>query len=470
MAIQTLIQRFDGAYPVGASVGVQSGGHTDFRQICNNVSEFQTFFTQIGQEIRQEGLTTYELDNKVSKRCKKNGANWEWEIIPTTAEVLKMIQDEIAKIPPGSGGEGHTHSNKTELDKIAAGDKEKWDGYQSQLEQMKTDTYTKTEVDKKISDIILESGNITFRDILPNEIFEIEITPPVTIPVTGVSLNKSTSTLTVGNTEQLTATISPSNATNKTLTWNSSDTNKATVSSTGLVTAVSEGNTIITVTTQDGNKTATCNVTISNASSIPTVVQSGLILHYNAIGGSGTVINDLSGNNNDGVFKSMDSSAWQSDGSVKGNGSGHIESTNNIGVSNSLPRTIQFKFKQDGSNIITGHGNATNSLSVLPYGDNYILYDENDTSSSYIPFPTTPGVITDIAITYDGTKYEMYSNGVKLSGSCTNLSKTVSDSKLFIFAGGGSMFNNSNHNIYYIAVYDRVLTSGEIQNNYDNNK
>jgi uncharacterized protein YjdB len=83
--------------------------------------------------------------------------------------------------------------------------------------------------------------------------------------VTGVSLNKDTLTLYVGGTETLTATVAPSDATNKKVTWASSDENVATVNDAGVVTAVAEGTATISVTTVDGNKTATCNVTVSHA-------------------------------------------------------------------------------------------------------------------------------------------------------------------------------------------------------------
>ena len=83
-----------------------------------------------------------------------------------------------------------------------------------------------------------------------------------TVPVTGVSLNKSTLTLTEGDSETLTATVAPANATDKTVTWSTSDANIATVSN-GKVTAVAEGTAKVTVTTTDGGKTATCNVTVN---------------------------------------------------------------------------------------------------------------------------------------------------------------------------------------------------------------
>jgi len=83
-------------------------------------------------------------------------------------------------------------------------------------------------------------------------------------PVTEVTLNKTSLSLTVGGTATLTATITPYNATNKNVTWNSSNASVATVMSNGVVTAVAAGNTVITVTTADGGFTATCEVTVQS--------------------------------------------------------------------------------------------------------------------------------------------------------------------------------------------------------------
>ena len=84
------------------------------------------------------------------------------------------------------------------------------------------------------------------------------------IPVTGVTLNKTALNLVTGASESLVATISPSNATNKDVEWTSSNTNVATVDTTGKVTGVSAGSATITVKTKDGSKVATCNVTVKN--------------------------------------------------------------------------------------------------------------------------------------------------------------------------------------------------------------
>jgi len=85
----------------------------------------------------------------------------------------------------------------------------------------------------------------------------------VAVPVTGVSLNKTSASLVFSGTEDLTATITPSNATNQNITWSSSNTAVATVSAAGVVTAIKVGTANITVTTADGGKTASCNITVN---------------------------------------------------------------------------------------------------------------------------------------------------------------------------------------------------------------
>ena len=90
-----------------------------------------------------------------------------------------------------------------------------------------------------------------------------EPVPPV-VSVTGVTLNKATITLLVGGSETLTATVAPKDAANKKVAWKSSDAAVATVDANGKVTGVKAGEATITVTTEDGGKTATCKVTVSD--------------------------------------------------------------------------------------------------------------------------------------------------------------------------------------------------------------
>ena len=81
--------------------------------------------------------------------------------------------------------------------------------------------------------------------------------------VTGITLNNSTLKIKVGGTGQLTATVSPTNASNKSVSWSSSNTNVATVNHNGVVTAVSEGSCTIMAKAKDGSgKKATCAITV----------------------------------------------------------------------------------------------------------------------------------------------------------------------------------------------------------------
>lgn len=105
----------------------------------------------------------------------------------------------------------------------------------------------------------------------------------VSVPVTGVTLSSTTKSLTVGDTLTLTATVAPSDATTKTVSWKSSNTSAATVSSSGVVTAVAAGSATITVTTTDGNKTASCDVTVAAAAFDGIRVVAAQSLGYNYI-------------------------------------------------------------------------------------------------------------------------------------------------------------------------------------------
>ena len=87
------------------------------------------------------------------------------------------------------------------------------------------------------------------------------------IHVTAVSLNQKSISIKKGETYSLTATVKPSNATNKSVSWKSSSTSVATVSANGMITAVSPGTATITATTVDGNYTASCTVTVTNNTS-----------------------------------------------------------------------------------------------------------------------------------------------------------------------------------------------------------
>lgn len=87
---------------------------------------------------------------------------------------------------------------------------------------------------------------------------------PEIVAVENVTLNKTSASLEVGETEQLTATVKPADAANKSVRWKSNDENVVSVDANGKLTAISSGMATVTVTTEEGNFTALCKVTVTN--------------------------------------------------------------------------------------------------------------------------------------------------------------------------------------------------------------
>ena len=102
-------------------------------------------------------------------------------------------------------------------------------------------------------------------------------TVTVTNPISGISLSQESLSLTKGGTSTLTVTYNPTDADNRSVTWNSSNTSVATVSTSGKVTAVASGTATITATSANG-KTATCTVTVTNPVSSISLSQTSLSL------------------------------------------------------------------------------------------------------------------------------------------------------------------------------------------------
>ena len=111
---------------------------------------------------------------------------------------------------------------------------------------------------------------------------------PATVAVTGVTVAPAALTLEVGQTGALTATVTPTTATNKAVTWTSSAPAIATVDASGTVKGIAPGTATITVKTADGGKTATCAVTVK-AAAAPAVKVTGITLNHASI----TVNGDL---------------------------------------------------------------------------------------------------------------------------------------------------------------------------------
>lgn len=160
--------------------------------------------------------------------------------------------------------------NKTSI-RIEVGDK-----YSLKATISPTDASNKT-VSWKTSDksvaTVSSNGTVTAKKLGKTTItvttadgaYTAKCTVNVVNKVTGVKLNASAKTLYLNKTLTLKATVSPSNATDKTVKWSSSDTAVATVSSKGVVTSVKPGTAVITAKTTDGSFMAKCTVTVKRA-------------------------------------------------------------------------------------------------------------------------------------------------------------------------------------------------------------
>ena len=115
--------------------------------------------------------------------------------------------------------------------------------------------------------------------------YQISVVP---VAIESVSLNKNSTSIPAGSSETLIATVNPSTATDKTVTWTSSDVSVATVDSNGKVTAIKEGTAKITATA--GGKSATCDVTVTKAASVRIDVSSNLVNNTITARGSNMVL------------------------------------------------------------------------------------------------------------------------------------------------------------------------------------
>lgn len=116
--------------------------------------------------------------------------------------------------------------------------------------------------------MMTSTSYMTENKLTPSTIAEINISiseiVPRTIYITGLTMSNSTLKLAPTNTKQLSVTISPTNADNKEITWTTENEDIATVSNSGLVTAIADGKVNIVATANDGSgETAVCVVTVA---------------------------------------------------------------------------------------------------------------------------------------------------------------------------------------------------------------
>lgn len=254
-----------------------------------------------------------------------------------------------------------------------------------------------------------------------------------TAPVTGITLSKTATSIPVGSTETLTATVLPSTAANPGVSWTSNNTAVATVNaSTGQITAVAKGTATITATALDGSgATATCTATI---------IQEGALTGKFSVA-SGTQVYFSRGNLQATTTNSGTSWSWSfaehqwdyigintANDKINGNGSvsaagtvdlfGWSTAATTYGIHNSKnDGTYSGSFKDWGENAITNGGNTANSWRT-PTNDEWTYLMETRPGATV--GATANARYTDATINTDGTSCNgriLFPDGVTFDAS-----------------------------------------------------
>jgi pectate lyase len=235
-----------------------------------------------------------------------------------------------------------------------------------------------------------------------------------TVPVTGVTVSPTSSTITSANgTVQLAATVAPSNATNTTVIWSSSNTAVATVSATGLVTGIANGSATITVKTNDGAKTATCAITVNISTSTVSVT---------------------------GVTVSPTSSAITT-------ANGTVQLTATVAPANATNKSVSWT----SSNTSIATVSSTGLVTGIANGSATITVKTNDgaktaTCTINVSISTTPPTPSTDMIGYATVSGEGYTTTTGGSGGATRTISTLAD----LQAWATSRENNTTPEIVYI--------------------
>jgi uncharacterized protein YjdB len=242
-----------------------------------------------------------------------------------------------------------------------------------------------------------------------------------TVSVTGVSLSPSSLSGVVGGSGSLTATVDPSNATDKSVTWSSSNSSVATVTN-GTVNYTGVGSATITVKTNDGNHTATANVTVSSATVSVTGVSLSPSSLSGVVGGSGSLtatVDPLNATDKSVTWSSSNSSvATVTNGMVNYTGvgsatitvktnDGNHTATANVTVSSTTVSVTGVSLSPSSlSGVVGGSGSLTATVNPLNATDKSVTWSSSNSSVATVTNGTVNytgvGSVTITVKTNDG--------------------------------------------------------------------
>ena len=267
--------------------------------------------------------------------------------------------------------------------------------------------------------------------------------------VTGISLNKTSATINNGETLQLTYSVTPSNATNKAVTWTSSNTAVATVSSGGLVTAKARGTATITATTTDGsNLSASCEITVKQLATGITLNKTTATINNGETLQLTASVTPSNANNTAVTWTSSNTSVATVSGSglvtAKGRGTASITATTTDGTNLSatceitvnqlatsislsqttasivIDKTLQLTATVSPSNTTNKTVAWSSSNTAIATVDNTGLVTAKNVGSATITATTTDG--TNLSATCQVTVTPQLATGISLNQSSAEIS------------------------------------------------
>jgi len=227
------------AYSYSATVSVTTRNYTD--------GTISVDFNQ-GSE-RNDGVAEYDPDTQSavftpSSDVTVTGITLSENSVTIAEDEEKWVSVDFA--PLGSAGTFEVENSDPEI---------------CTVEKRRTSVVITGKVEGNATITVTSANNPSVTGII--QVAVGEAVPNPNIPVAGITLDQNTLTMDEGDTEQLTATVVPPNATNQNVIWLSSDEGVAVVVD-GLIEAVAAGNCTITAKTADGNYTAVCSVTVNS--------------------------------------------------------------------------------------------------------------------------------------------------------------------------------------------------------------
>lgn len=301
----------------------------------------------------------------------------------------------------------------------------------------------------------------------------------VDINLTGIALSSSLS-FSVNAETKLTTTLTPANANNYNLSYESSNTGVATVNNTGIVTGVSTGTATITVTDSVSGVSATLDITVGDEISL----DANLLFRLNSTSVNGGAIADLE---KDGItYPVTTNGALTVDGSdngivFDGTQTFMIDLNNNTNIIGDVPRTIVEKFMVADNTVspnsyqLFGHANAltdgkfkwgsghTGVYFKNLYGEKILVLDCGEINviaqSEKVSLPVSTEHTLATVYDKDNAKYQIYLDGslVKETTELTN-----SGIKAMKYIGNTEGSNSFLGKIYELSLYNKALTAEEI--------